>query len=282
MKLKKAAATILTKVAQHAASTYIAGTRLSDAERVCTKLAAQGLHSTICPWDMVGTPAREVFESYVHAIDGIAKMQCSCYLSIKLPSLNYDDAMLSELLSRGAAGGVRIHLDSLGPETVDKTLQAARKARARHENLSWTLPSRWRRSLSDLEQVQDLQMPLRIVKGQWEDDAGGNQDPRKGFLALIDKLTPASVPLCAVATHDAGLAEESIERLRKINASCELEQLFGLPRSAERHATAHAVPIRVYIPYSYGYLPYALSGLIAEPQKLWWIIRDSFRPRMHY
>jgi proline dehydrogenase len=282
MKIKKAIAQVLTKIAQHAASSYIVGSELSDAQSLCIRLAARGWRSTICPWDMVGTPAREVFDSYLAAVRGIAGMQCDCYLSIKVPSLAYDEGMLTELVACAASDVIRVHLDALAPDTVEKSLRLVTKLRANYSNLGWTLPSRWQRSTSDLEQVQDLEIPVRIVKGQWEDPFGGEQDARAGFQSLIEALARSGRSLCAVATHDAALARESIERLRLAGVPCELEQLFGLPRAAESAAVANEVPVRVYIPYSYGYLPYALSNLIAQPHKVWWLLRDSLRQRMRY
>lgn len=281
MNLKKSLAWLITLIGKYAASSYIAGPELDDAKKVCKCLTKLGFRLTICPWDLVGTPAQEVLDSYLEALAGIEEMKLDCYLSVKLPSMAYDLGIVREMLCQAAKHGTRIHFDSLAPDTVDRSLDVIAQLRAEYDNLSWTLPSRWRRSAKDLERIIDLRLPVRIVKGQFEETPDGEIDPRTGFLGLVDQAA-ASGLMTAVATHDESLAHDSLERLTSAKVPCELEQLFGLPRSAEHHAEDKQVPIRIYVPYSCGYLPYALSGMIAEPHKIWWLIRDALRKRPQY
>jgi proline dehydrogenase len=281
MRLKKSLAWLITLIGKYAASSYIAGPELDDAKKVCESLTQLGLRLTICPWDLVGTPAREVLDSYLEALAGIEEMKLDCYLSVKLPSMAYDLGMVREMLCRAANHGTRIHFDSLAPDTIDRSLDVIARLRAEYDNLSWTLPSRWRRSAKDLERIIDLRLPVRIVKGQFEELPDREINPRTGFLDLVDRAA-ASRLLTAVATHDENLARESLQRLTSAKVPCELEQLFGLPRGAEQHAANKQVPIRIYVPYSCGYLPYALSGMMADPRKILWLIRDALRRRPQY
>jgi hypothetical protein len=35
-----------------------------------------------------------------------------------------------------------------------------------------------------------------------------------------------------------------------------------------------AVPVRIYVPYGAGYLPYAISQIWRKPQIVWWLAKD--------
>jgi hypothetical protein len=35
------------------------------------------------------------------------------------------------------------------------------------------------------------------------------------------------------------------------------------------------VPVRVYVPFGVGYLPYALREIRRRPESLWWLARDA-------
>jgi proline dehydrogenase len=77
-----------------------------------------------------------------------------------------------------------------------------------------------------------------------------------------------------VATHDLGLAGRAIARLRAAGTPCELEQMLGMTTAgAAALAGAHAIPVRVYVPFGRGYVPNALGVLRRNPRLAWTIVR---------
>jgi proline dehydrogenase len=271
--------TVWSGVAKRTARAYIAGPAIEDAIRVCCWLSEQSLASTIGFWDGEENTPLDVTAQYLAVLDTIASEKLDSYVSIKAPSIQYDWELLARILDRSLESNVGVHFDSLGPETVDETFALLDRARSRHPKLGCTLPSRWARSVDDVERTVDLQLRVRVVKGQWADPLVPDLDVRANYLSIIDRLA-GRVPSVAVATHDIPLARECLERLRTTNTRSEVELLFGLPvRPAIRLAREMAMPVRLYVPYGEAYLPYTLSQARQQPRMFWWIIRDTLLAR---
>lgn len=222
-----------------AARRYVAGDTAAQA------VAAAGARPfTIGYWDAGDDSPDDVFARCREAVAAVEGRDA--YVSVKAPALGYDEGRLRELGP--------VHLDALGPDTVDRTWALAERVPLH----GVTLPGRWRRSVSDADRVAELAVRVRVVKGQFGED---EVDPREGFVAVVDALHERGVRI-AVATHDRELAREALRRA----PGAELEQLYGLP-PVDQDA-------RVYVPYGHAYLPYALRRLRENPRMAWWLLRD--------
>jgi proline dehydrogenase len=224
------------------AGRYVAGPELADALRVVSHLDAAALGY----WDGGNEPAEQVAAAYREAA---AALPANAYLSVKAPSVGYDAALLAGL-------GVPLHLDALGPETQERVLALGEQLGA-----GVTLPARWRRSLADAQRAIDAGLPVRIVKGQWEDPDGD----ASSYLELVDALA-GRVPRLEIATHNTDVARAALERA----PGAELALLYGLPVPRVDVAVT-----RVYVPYGYAWLPYALSQARKNPRIVWWLVRDA-------
>lgn len=280
--LRRAIWTSWNYVASRAAQSYIAGPHLADALKVCETLHALSLRSTIGYWNPDGEPTTAVGTAYLTGIREIGKQPGDCYLSIKLPALDYSVPVLSEMIRAAREQNIRIHFDSLGPESVDRTWSIIAEIRSAYDHIGCTVPSRWARSEADAERAIDQNLIIRVVKGQWSDpDQSADSELSRSarYLRIIDRLAGRARHV-AVASHDVPLAEEALRKLRAAGTSCELELLYGLPvREAKQMADRIGVPIRMYIPYGYGFLPYCLSKLRNEPMMIWWIVKDFLKGR---
>ena len=260
-------------IAKYAASAYTAGADIEDAIRLCRQFALRNIGSTICPWDSPCDLAEQVCASYKQALNWIKKEKLDCYLSIKPPSLEYDFRHLEVLAEIAGLYGIRLHFDSLAPDTAAASLSLLRKTLNVYPHIGFTLPSSWRRSLADAKEIIDLGIPVRLVKGQWPDPDAPDIDPNENFLHLVDIFAGQAVQV-AIATHDIALARESLHRLRASGTKCELEQLYGLPLRIDSVAAPLNVPVRVYIPYGHAYLAYSLSAVKKRPIILAWLLKD--------
>jgi proline dehydrogenase len=267
---------ILHWIVKNAARSYIAGTEAEDAIRVCRRIAEHGLRSTICPWDGPQDSSEKVASTYKAALNSITDKGLDCYLSIKVPSIKYDIAIMAELVEIAREKSIRIHFDSLDIDTAARSLTLLERTFNMYHNVSYTLPSRWRRSIDDAERIIALGIPVRVVKGQWRDANGPDIDPDINYIRLIDVLQ-GRASCVAVATHDVRLAKESLYRLKDAGTNCELEQLYGLPMRIESVAEPLNVPVRIYVPYGQAYLSYALSAIRKRPILLAWLLRDFIR-----
>jgi proline dehydrogenase len=262
---------------KRAAQSYIAGPELQDAMRVCNKLSEKGFSSTIGFWNSDNDAHDKVSNAYLTGIKALKEKNMHCYLSIKLPAIGFSHQLLSAVLLAARQDGIRVHFDSLGPETVDQTRSMITESLPIYNNLSCTLPGRWRRSLQDADWAVEHGLTVRVVKGQWIDPGAPDIDMQESFLDIIAHLT-GRARFVAVASHDTWLAKEAIKRLHATGTPCEMELLYGLPaHESIKLARDLGVNVRFYIPYGNGFLPYCLSWARRNPCVLWWIIKDFVR-----
>ena len=273
--LRRAARRCLMPLAARAASAYIAGPELDDALTLARELSGRGFASTLGFWDGDDDLPDAVAAQYGDALGAICRLDDS-YLSIKFPAIGESSERLSLLLAHAGQHRQRIHFDSLAPENADAMWSVAiAAARDGELRISCSLPGRWRRSLSDADAAIAAGIVPRVVKGQWPDPAAPDDDLRRGFLEVVDRLA-GRAPQVAIASHDTPLAAEAIHRLRAAGTDCELELLYGLPQRASLALAAReGVPVRFYVPYGRAYLPYCLAQARRQPRLLWWLMRDA-------
>ncbi len=235
--------------------------------------SARGWSVVLGPWVAPGSTPRRNVSTYGLAIDAIAARRLDAYVSIKLSTIGYDGALFGELLDRGKGAGVRVHCDSIGPDSADLTMAAVERAAETHSNVGSTLPAGWRRSPLDAMRLAGMGVAVRIVKGQWSDPDGPVGDLRGAFVGLAGALAGKGTTV-SIATHDRRVARESLSILKGSGTPCEMEQISGLPQNCASVASELAVPFRVYIPYGYPYLPYNIWQVRARPTVALWALRD--------
>ncbi|MDP1825485.1 MAG: hypothetical protein Q8L48_19660 [Archangium sp.] len=259
---------VLTRVA----TVYVAGDDVQDARRVADTWARRGIPATFGFWDDGRDTPRDVANQYLLGLDALRPEE---YLSIKLTALDYSEALLEELAERAAQRHLRLHFDSMYPDTVDRTRALVTAFAARWGSkfpIGFTLPGRWARSLDDAAWACELRLPVRVVKGQFPAEPA--VDPIEGFDHLIEALAGKAAHV-AVATHDPELGERSLRRLAEKGTSRELELLHGLPmRKSLRAAEVLGEKVRVYIGYGRAHVPYAVSKVMENPKMMMWMARD--------
>ena len=109
-------------------------------------------------------------------------------MSIKPPALDFSHELSCEVVDQAALGGVRVHFDALAPEAADRSRDLFDRLIDRGAEVTYTLPGRWRRSVSDAAWVAERKIVARVVKGQWADPDNPARDPRFGYLEVIDAL----------------------------------------------------------------------------------------------
>ena len=271
-KARKFVSRLAAPVLRRAADSYIAGPDFNDALRVALRLQNMGFGITICYWNGDDDSPRHVADSYLQSL---ASMQGRNFdsLSIKLPALDYSEDLLEEIFSAAKLAGVQIHFDSLGPETADRTFSVLDRMLTKHANFGVTIPTRWKRSLKDMDWAIERKLSMRIVKGQWADNSAENLDG--SFVPAIRHLA-GRVPHVNVATHNPVLMRESLEFLKASGTHCNVELLYGLPmRRAMAVARRFSAPVRFYIPFGHAWLPYCFSQASKNPRIFLRMLKDS-------
>jgi proline dehydrogenase len=271
---RKIARTLIDRAAQ----CYVAGPNLSDAIDFASALERQGMSSTIAYWNNVGDDPAQIYAAYLRAIDAAADAGIHTYLSIKAPALSMSESFIDAVAARCRDRHIGLHFDAQALSHQSRTLDLIQRLAPSGATLGCTLPARFEQSRRDVEIAVERGLRVRVVKGQWE-DPGHAIEPRLGFMALIDRLAGRAVHVM-VATHEPELAEEALAKLAAHATPAELELLLGLPmRAAKEVAHRLNVPVRIYIPYGHGWLPYAYSDARTDPRILRWILLDALRGR---
>jgi proline dehydrogenase len=260
-------------IVERAASSYVAGRTLNDALKVARRIESDGFQFTVGYWNGPEDSPTRIVEEYIAGIRAIAGKP-GTYLSIKVPSIEFDAELLREVVREARNQRVRIHLDSHSHDEATATRLLCEKFINSGAEISYTLPGRWLRSISDAQWLNNYQLPVRVVKGQWPDTNQSERDLREGYLAVIDALAGKARHV-DVASHDVTLVREAMRRLQSAGTSCHIELLYGLPmRESLALAEELRSPVRIYIPYGKAYLPYALSKMKNNPRIAWWMLRD--------
>lgn len=266
------------RVTARAARGYVAGPELADARRIAAVLGGRGYRITLAYWDDVGEDALTVAAHHRDALAGIAGGHGD-YISVKAPSFGYDLAVAADLVARADTLGVAVHFDSLAHETVDPTLDLMRSLPGGVAGIGVTIPGRWLRSVDDAAGLAAAGAIVRVVKGQWPDPGSPDLDPAEGMVAVTRALAGGPGPV-RIATHDPISLERCLDVLGDRGTPAEVEVLYGLPiRQALRVIAGRKLPVRVYVPYGHGWLPYALDGARRSPRLALRLLRDAFGGR---
>lgn len=253
------------------------GGRIDDASSACRALAAGGVSSTVCYWNVDEEDAARVAQSYEAIVDALAGGRLDARIAVKPWALASEPDLLAAVLERARKAGVPVQFDSLDLERAGATLALAGELSSRGGAPGVTIPGRWRRSPDDAESAADRGLRVRVVKGQWPDPERPKGDLRRGFLEVVERLAGRATRVL-VATHDGRLARLALSRLRAAGTPCELELLYGLPVAAPlRIARLSRVPVRMYVPYGHPTPPYVLTRRSArrDPRMLAWLTQDA-------
>ncbi len=258
---------------------YVAGPELTDALAAVRRYAAHGYATSVGFWNGRADSAGCVVEQ---AMTSAASLEQGGEVSIKLLPFGGDGPPLDELMGLCDERGLRLHLDALQFETADLTREAALRLEGSFPGaIGCTLPGRWGRSVDDAAALRERRVCVRVVKGEVPAPDGAGLDLGPGFLDAVEALAGGSC-FVEVATHDAKLAKASLEMLREQGSECELQVLHGGNGAASaRVARALGVPVRVYIPFGTGRLPYDGDAVRGNPWLALTLARDVLpsRPR---
>ena len=261
------------------ASRHVVGTEIGEALPVCRWAEGVGFRSILAPWARSQDSRQAMFDRYRSAMESVAKENFNCYVSIKLEAIGYDSGLFAELVQVAKSMNVRLHLDSLGPDSAPVSFSYLERVAGVYGNLGCTLPARWLRSLSDAERAIEMGLAVRIVKGQWEDPGNARVDCKQNYLVIAGKLA-AGARCVGVATHDLPLAEKALRLLSSAKTNCEFEQLSTLPLNGMRSAKKLGCPYRLYVAYGQPGIPYNTKFALSRPGMVAWVLADfTFKPK---
>ena len=271
----------LKRVIYSLASPFAIGPKnIREGVVLCRELNGHGIPSTLGKFSKAGDDPAEIVQEYCLASNSLRDSlnKNSFYLSLKPPSLDFQPEYVRTIADTALCNGHRVHFDSHGHDLAEPSLSLLKWVTKQPLpssgappgwQFSVTVPSRWKRSMTDAEWVSEMGVRARLVKGEFKASSSSDEvDPRQGFLALVDRLA-GTAPEIAVATHDYALAREAIARCQSAGTPVELELLFGIPAgNMVQLSREMSVPIRFYVPYGDTLLIYGMRHFLTNPHKV--------------
>ena len=273
-------------------SRFIAGSTLEQALAICDKLNRENMLATL---DHLGESVTSLAEaecsrnSYLAVLDQIAKLGLKATLSIKLTQLglNFSEEQcrthVERLVESARSIASAVEVDMESSEYVDRTLNLVSDMHARYGSVRAVIQAYLYRSKSDIEYLCRQSIPVRLVKGAYQEPSdiafSKKRDVDSNFVHLMTRLFDAGVNP-AIATHDENILRRAIKYVqeRKIAADrFEFQMLYGIRRDLQRRLAGEGYRVRLYVPYGNAWYPYFMRRLAERPANVLFLVRSLMR-----
>jgi proline dehydrogenase len=262
---------------------FMPGERLDDALAAASRLAADGLSTTITALgENVTTEAEseQILIEYLDAYASIADRGLDTEVSVKPTHLGLDldrelaSKNLVRLAERAAELGSRLWLDMESYRYVEPTVELYRDLRSAHANTGICLQAYLRRTAGDVESLLPLDPSIRLVKGAYREPADvlvggkGAIDESYRLLALRLLESRGETGRLVLGTHDVALVArvESDATVRGIGRDAyEVAMLFGIRTGDQRRLAREGFAVRTLISYGDFWYPWFMRRIAEKP-----------------
>jgi proline dehydrogenase len=262
---------------------FMPGERLDDALAAASRLAVDGLPTTITALgENVTTQAEaeQVLTDYLDAYAAIAGRGLDTEVSVKPTHLGLEvDRELAaknlvRLAERAAELGSWLWLDMESYRYAEPTVELYRELRIAHPNTGICLQAYLRRTAEDVESLLPLDPSVRLVKGAYREpadvlvgDKGAiDESYRVLSLRLLERRGPEG--RLVLGTHDVDLVGriESDARVRDIGRDAfEVAMLFGIRAGDQLRLSSEGFAVRTLISYGSYWYPWFMRRIAEKP-----------------
>jgi proline dehydrogenase len=276
-------------VARRVAGRFIAGDTLDEAEQAIRVLNDRGVSVAL---DYLGentgstARARESTGAYLAALDRIQEGGLDANISVKLTAMGLDlrqELALQEatrVAARGKEVGAMVGVDMESNAYVDRTLDIVEAVERSYDNVGVCLQSYLYRTRDDLDRLNRVGVPVRLVKGAYQEPPEVAYPQKAGvdgaYARLLDTLIQAN-PYPMVATHDPAmvrLTKTLVAKHRRDRDTFEFQMLYGVRRDLQEEVVAEGYRLRVYLPYGTQWFPYFMRRLAERPANLYFFLSN--------
>lgn len=285
------------------ASRFVAGRTLEDAVDVVRVLSRQGIRSTLSHLGEHTTDAalaRAETDVFRQALEMLRREDLPCGLSIKpsqmglMISRDLAESTYREVLASAAANERFIRVDMEDSTMTEATLSLLRALHADYPETGIVIQAYLRRSLDDINALNDERISVRLCKGAYMEPADvafvDKREVDENFV-LLTKMLLHSGTRPAIATHDERIINEAIRiageelphaakiapRPNMDRRLWEFQMLYGVRRDLQAGLAARGYGVRVYVPFGTEWYPYFMRRLAERPANLAFVLRNLRR-----
>lgn len=294
--LKRAASHYGMRGPHGVARRFIGGSNVNEAIDAARRLEQGGLLHT---FNYLGehVRSRDAAEAatiaYLWVIESVRLAGMRCNLSVKLTQLGLelDPGLCRDNLQRILAHtGDRhcfVRVDMEGAPLVTPTLDVVTAMHAGgHRQIGVVLQSALRRTPDDLARVNEIGLPVRLVKGAYKEPAEtayqARQEVDRAFVQLAETLLDRGVHP-AFATHDPRLirAVRTAADARGLGPErFEFQMLYGVRRDLQAALEASGYAVRIYVPFGGDWFPYFMRRLAERPANVAFVVRSVLHEQL--
>lgn len=274
---------------------FIAGESIGEAVAAARALERRGLQQTL---DYLGESvstldaATAATREYLEILDRVVAAGIGRNISLKLTQLGLDlDRAaavdnLRRILEPAARNGFFVRIDMENSPYTRATLEIFRTLwDLGYRNLGVVLQAALHRSERDLDELNALGAPIRLVKGAYLEPAEIAHQTMGEVDAAYERmmqrlLRDGTFP--ALATHDPALIDAACRFATREGIAprqFEFQMLYGVRRDLQTRLVSEGWGVRVYVPFGRQWFPYFMRRLGERPANVGFVIRSLLRDR---
>ncbi|WP_101843155.1 proline dehydrogenase family protein [Halobacillus sp. Marseille-P3879] len=270
------------------AGRFVAGETIPNAVETIQKLNNQGMSVTI---DHLGEfidteeEAKEAAEECIEAVKAIAEHRLDSQLSLKLTSMGLDISYelalenMKKILKAAEENDVFITIDMEDFERCQTTIKLFKELKAEYKNIGTVIQSYLYRAVEDIEDLNQYNPNLRLVKGAYKESPKvafpDKKDVDENFKRII-KMHLLNGNYTAVATHDDAMIEYTLNIVEEHNIPLqqfEFQMLYGIRVERQEELVKEGYKMRVYVPYGTDWYGYFMRRLAERPANVAFVLK---------
>ncbi|MGQ8949892.1 proline dehydrogenase family protein [Bacillus altitudinis] len=275
-----------------ASKKIIGGKDFESAIPVIKRLNDQGMPVTVDHLGEFVTKAEianERTNECIQTIQRIAEAGLNSHVSLKMTSLglDIDDDLvyrnMKSILDTAEKHRIMVTIDMEDEQRCQKTLDIFKEMKSQYEYVSTVLQAYLYRTEQDLDDLNELQPFLRLVKGAYKESAEvaypNKKDVDQNYKKLIEKQL-LSGNYTAIATHDDQMIEFTKHIVKKHNiqtSQFEFQMLYGMRSETQQALVKESYQMRVYTPYGREWYGYYMRRLAERPANIAFALKGMTR-----
>lgn len=275
-----------------ASKKIIGGKDFESAIPVIKRLNDQGMAVTVDHLGEFVTKAEIANErttECIQTIQRIAEAGLNSHVSLKMTSLglDIDDDLvyrnMKRILDTAEKHRIMVTIDMEDEQRCQKTLDIFKEMKSQYEYVSTVLQAYLYRTEKDLDDLNELQPFLRLVKGAYKESAEvaypNKKDVDQNYQKLIEKQL-LSGNYTAIATHDDRMIEFTKNIVKKHNiqtSQFEFQMLYGMRSETQQALVKEGYQMRVYTPYGREWYGYYMRRLAERPANIAFALKGMTR-----
>ncbi|WP_414051716.1 proline dehydrogenase family protein [Bacillus pumilus] len=275
-----------------ASKKIIGGKDFESAISVIKRLNDQGMAVTVDHLGEFVTKAEianERTNECIQTIQRIAEAGLNSHVSLKMTSLglDIDDDLvyrnMKSILDTAEKHRIMVTIDMEDEQRCQKTLDIFKEMKSQYEYVSTVLQAYLYRTEKDLDDLNELQPFLRLVKGAYKESAEvaypNKKDVDQNYQKLIEKQLLTG-NYTAIATHDDQMIEFTKNIVKKHNiptSQFEFQMLYGMRSETQQALMKEGYQMRVYTPYGREWYGYYMRRLAERPANIAFALKGMTR-----